>query len=232
MLWKQLTPQYRRLLKNGQRGQAIVVNAKADRSAGTSGAMGRDGLAGIGGPGGIYGWNVTIRVTLPGGGTADVDRYVEAASTRDITPGMTLPIRFDPAEPARVEIDVPALTGVTGSTSASHATRAGGTGGSTRPDGGKATEGHGGNQPDPRVRRARVALREARRRGDPAKVEQLTAELDELEHGSTHARAQSRSGPGAEPIEQRLAKRPQLREDGILTPEEYTAQRQHIVDSP
>ncbi len=73
--------------------------------------MGRDGLAGVGGPsrGGVYGWNVTIRVTLPDGSALDVDRYIEAASAAGIRPGMTVPIRFDPAKPSRVEIDIPAL---------------------------------------------------------------------------------------------------------------------------
>lgn len=73
------------------------------------------------------------------------------------------------------------------------------------------------------------AVREARRRGDTAEVERLTTELEQLEHGNTHAR--SRNLPGAESIEQRLAKLQQLRDDGVLTPEEYTAQRQRVLDS-
>lgn len=94
---------------------------------------------------------------------------------------------------------------------------------------GPAAEGQHGNQPDPQVRRARVAVREARRRGDTAEVERLTRQLEQLEHGSTHAR--SPNTPGAESIEQRLAKLQQLCDDGVVTPEEYTAQRQRILDS-
>jgi hypothetical protein len=111
MLWKQLSPRYRSLLRNGQRGEAVVVSAKVDRTDGTSGGMGRDGLAGLGdrSRGGVYGWNVTLRVTFPDGRTADFERYVEAASAPQITPGMTLPIRFDAAKPSRVEVDLPAL---------------------------------------------------------------------------------------------------------------------------
>ena len=88
-----------------------MVNARADRSKGSSGGMGRDGFAALEGSsgGGIYGWNVTIRVTLPNGETADFDRYIEAASAPHLRPGMTLPIRFDPGKASRVEIDVPAL---------------------------------------------------------------------------------------------------------------------------
>ena len=103
MLWKQLNPGYRRLLRSGQRGEAVVVSVKADRGGGSNV-----------GPG-IYGWNVTIRVKFPDGGTADFDRYVEASSVSSelialgISPGTMLPIRFDPAKPSRVEIDTDAL---------------------------------------------------------------------------------------------------------------------------
>jgi Protein of unknown function (DUF3592) len=95
MLWKQLSPRYRRLLRSGQRGEAVVVDSTVDRSNSDSF--------------GIYGWKVTIRVKLAGGGTADFDRYVEAANADDVTPGMILPVRFDPAKPSRVEIDAGAL---------------------------------------------------------------------------------------------------------------------------
>jgi hypothetical protein len=103
MLWKQLNPGYRRLLRSGQRGEAVVVSVKADRGGGSNV-----------GPG-IYGWNVTIRVKFPDGGTADFDRYVEASGVSSklmafgINPGTVLPIRFDPAKPSRVEIDTDAL---------------------------------------------------------------------------------------------------------------------------
>jgi hypothetical protein len=86
---------------------------------------------------------------------------------------------------------------------------------------------HGSSQPDPQVRRARVALREARRSGDTAEVERLAAELNRLEHGD----APGRPRPGPESIEQRLEKLQKLRDDGVLTPEEYTAQRHRILDS-
>lgn len=103
MLWKQLSPRYRRLLRSGQRGEAVVVSAKADRGGGSNV-----------GPG-IFGWNVTIRVKFPDGSTADFHRYVEASSVSSgliafgVSPGAVLPIRFDPAKPARVEIDTDAL---------------------------------------------------------------------------------------------------------------------------
>jgi hypothetical protein len=99
MLWKQLNPRYRKLLRSGQQGEAVVVQAKEDRGGGSNV-----------GPG-IYGWDVTIRVKLPNGETADHERYVEATTLPDamIGPGTKLPIRFDPSNPSRVEIDTGAL---------------------------------------------------------------------------------------------------------------------------
>lgn len=99
MLWKQLSPRYRKLLKTGQQGQAVVVSAKADRGGGSNV-----------GPG-IYGWNVTIRVKAPDGSVRDFKRYIEATATRafSIEPGDTVPVRLDPDNPARVEIDTGVL---------------------------------------------------------------------------------------------------------------------------
>ena len=97
------------------------------------------------------------------------------------------------------------------------------------PGSAEATASHRSGQPDPQLRRARVALREARRKGDSAEVDRLTAELDALEHGNTHAHAPNASG--VQPIEHRLAHLQQLHDTGVLTLEEYTAQRQRILDS-
>lgn len=96
MLWKQLNPRYRKLLKDGQQGEAVVVAAKADRTS--------RGL-------GLFGWNVTIRVKLPDGSVKELERYIEAGhvDASFVHPGHTVPIRFDPNKPSRVEIDTGAL---------------------------------------------------------------------------------------------------------------------------
>jgi hypothetical protein len=99
MLWKQLNPRYRKLLRGGRQGQAVVVRSEADEARDDA----RDDRFGI------FGWNVTIRVKYPEGDTADFDRYVEAKYADAITTGMTLPIRFDPGKRSRVEIDTEAL---------------------------------------------------------------------------------------------------------------------------
>ena len=103
MLWKQLSPGYRRLLRHGRQGEAIIVDATADRVKGRIG--------------GICGWQVTLRVKFGDGSTADYRRYLEASvvtdgdgrSLLDPSPGMTLPIRYDPANRSKVEIDTAAV---------------------------------------------------------------------------------------------------------------------------
>jgi hypothetical protein len=105
MLWKQLSPGYRRLLRNGSRGEAVVVEAQADRQKNSR-------------IGGIMGWQMTIRVKFADGSTADYERYLEASvvtdddgrSVLDPTAGMILPIRFNPDDRSKVEIDTVALT--------------------------------------------------------------------------------------------------------------------------
>jgi hypothetical protein len=99
MLWKQLNPRYRKLLRNGRQGQAVVVDATVD---GARDDMRTDST-------GFFGWNVTIRVKYDDDATADVDRYIEARNASAISPGMVVPIRFDPRKRSRVEIDTEAL---------------------------------------------------------------------------------------------------------------------------
>ena len=99
MLWKQLNPRYRKLLRDGQQGQAVVVDAKVD---GARDDMRTDST-------GLFGWNVTIRVKYGDGTTADFDRYIEAESADAIAPGVVVPIRFDPQKRSRVEIDTEAM---------------------------------------------------------------------------------------------------------------------------
>jgi hypothetical protein len=91
MLWKQLSPRYRQLLRNGSRGQAVVVDAEEEAT--------RSDKAGI------YGWNVTIRVKNLDGTTSDFKRYIEAKYADGVSAGMVVPIRYDPNKRSRVEID-------------------------------------------------------------------------------------------------------------------------------
>jgi hypothetical protein len=99
VLWKQLNPRYRKLLRSGSRGQAVVVDAEAD---GARDDMRTDST-------GLFGWDATIRVKYDDGTTADFERYIEAKSTDSIAPGVIVPIRFDPRKRSRVEIDTEAL---------------------------------------------------------------------------------------------------------------------------
>ena len=114
MLWKELDPRYRRLLRDGQQGDAVVVSVKTDATAGSSSMIG-DGMSGT--SAGVFGWNLTIRVKFEDGTTADHERYLEAMQHGEslrslgIAPrvGMILPVRFDANNRSRVEIDSAAL---------------------------------------------------------------------------------------------------------------------------
>ena len=99
MLWKQLNPRYRKLLRDGQQGQAVVVRAEAD---GARDDVRTDSA-------GLFGWNVTIRVKYDDGTTADFDRYIEARAADRIAPSVIVPIRFDAHKRSRVEIDTEAM---------------------------------------------------------------------------------------------------------------------------
>jgi hypothetical protein len=99
MLWKQLNPRYRKLLRDGQQGQAVVVEAEAD---GARDDVRTDSV-------GLFGWNVKIRVKYDDGTTTDFDRYIEARSADRIAPGVVVPIRFDAHKRSRVEIDTQAM---------------------------------------------------------------------------------------------------------------------------
>jgi hypothetical protein len=114
MLWKQLDPRYRRLLRDGQRGDAVVVSVKMDATAGSPGMIG-EGTPGT--SAGVFGWNLTIRVKFEDGTTADHERYLDAMQHGEslrslgLAPqvGTILPVRFDPTNRSRVEIDIAAL---------------------------------------------------------------------------------------------------------------------------
>jgi hypothetical protein len=99
MLWKQLNPRYRKLLRDGRQAQAVVVDATRD---GARDDVRTDSA-------GVFGWNVTIRVTYDDGTTAEFDRYIEAKYSDSIAPGVVIPIRFDPRKRSRVEIDTEAM---------------------------------------------------------------------------------------------------------------------------
>jgi hypothetical protein len=106
MLWKQLNPRYRKLMRDGLKGAGLIVDVKEDRLKGQIG--------------GLVGWHVTLRVKFADGSSSDLKRYVEASVLTDasdrsilqlpIAAGKTLPIRVDPKNRSRVEIDTAALT--------------------------------------------------------------------------------------------------------------------------
>src|SRR5438128_2183925 len=106
MLWRQFKPSYRRLLREGAQGEAVIVHVEVDDFSG----VGRGGDPYYD----LRGWNVTVRVVFDDGSTAELERYVKnyeypPKGFPALEPGDTLPIRYDPNDHSRVEIDKPAL---------------------------------------------------------------------------------------------------------------------------
>jgi hypothetical protein len=105
---------YRRLLKKGTQGEAEIVRAESV-------------LGGVGRVAATKGWNVTLQVKFDDGSTAEVERYLKneeissfskasraarrAGADRwpELEAGGTLPIRYDPKDHSRVEIDTRAV---------------------------------------------------------------------------------------------------------------------------
>lgn len=85
--------------------------------------------------------------------------------------------------------------------------------------------------PNPKADIARRAIEQAKRNGDTAAVERMTAWLAELEASGAQDRPTSPDATGGESIQERLAKLQQLRDEGLLTPDEYSVQRQRILDA-
>ena len=69
------------------------------------------GLTSYGTPSGDFGdFGVKVRVRLPDGSTAEFERGpLEARNVGRLFEGSVVPVRYDPAKPSRVVLDVPAL---------------------------------------------------------------------------------------------------------------------------
>ncbi len=94
MLWRQLRPGYRKLLRSGAAGQAVVVKSKAVSE--------NTGL-------GAYAHELTLRLRFDDGTETTVTRVAEVADLAGPRPGAVLPVRYDPNDHGKVEIDVAAL---------------------------------------------------------------------------------------------------------------------------
>src|SRR3954454_8428597 len=90
MLLRNLRPDVRKIQHGGERATGIVLAVKA-RPAGTSG---------------VSRFTLTIEAQLPSG-RHTTERYCDSPAFHGADPGVgdTLPLRYDPADHAKVEID-------------------------------------------------------------------------------------------------------------------------------
>ncbi len=94
MLWRSLAPGYRRLLRSGAAGEAMV-HAVKPLSENT-------GL-------GAYANELTLHVRFDDGSETTVTRVAEVSDLGGPGPGTIVPVRYDPRDHRRIEIDVAAV---------------------------------------------------------------------------------------------------------------------------
>ncbi len=91
MLWRQLRPDYRKLLRRGAAGKAVVVKSRALSES--------TGL-------GAYTHELTLRLRFDDGTETTVTRVAEVSDVTAARPGAVVPVRYDPRDHDKVEIDV------------------------------------------------------------------------------------------------------------------------------
>ncbi len=94
MLWREMRPGHRKLLRGGTQGQGVVRHVK--RLSQNTGK-------------GSYASLVTLHMRFDDGTDVTVDRVVEVGVLRLPRPGDIVPVRFDPKDHRRLEVDVPAI---------------------------------------------------------------------------------------------------------------------------
>ncbi len=97
MLWRQLRPRYRKLLHSGAQGKAVVHAVKPLSQIREQGSSG------------VYASVLTLHLRFDDGTAVEVDRVAELGVLKSPSPGDIVPVRFDPDDHSRVEIDVPAI---------------------------------------------------------------------------------------------------------------------------
>ena len=163
---------------------------------------------------GTYG--IEFRVTFPDGSTADVkERFLDASNQGYVSEGDVVPVRYDPSDYSKVRLDVPALEAPLKDAQAAQGARVdaalarlGEPGAGT---GGEA--GVEGSTPEDKSR-------------------EVKAQLDRMAAANPESVVNLSSGSpdrfGSDP-EDRLAKLADLKERGVLSDEEFAAEKAKIL---
>jgi hypothetical protein len=115
---------------------------------------------------------LALRVRFADGSTVDVEREVGGIHNRNFvaTAGDVLPVRYDPKNPSKLEIDWPAVDARRAEWKADIADLS-------------ARQARVGDSSNAKADLIRISIVQAKRKGDAAEVERLTAMLADIEHG-------------------------------------------------
>jgi hypothetical protein len=159
---------------------------------------------------GTYG--IEFRVKFPDGSTADVkERFLDADNQGWISEGDVVPVRYDPSDYSKVVLDVPAVEAPV---------KAGKAAQGARVDAGVANLGEPGSAPGVQALSGLGNIGNLK-----AQLKQMAAENP----GSVVNLSSAPSGQSASNPEDRLAKLADLKERGVLTDEEFAAEKAKIL---
>jgi hypothetical protein len=207
-----------KLLKDGATAKAVVTEA---RSSG--------GQSYGGGPSAVV-YHLRLRVQFDDGSTAEtsctVGNFVQGTDLF-FSEGDVAPVRYDPADRSKVELDVAAYTALKQARAEDLKDQAIARSEAELAGGERSGDAADAETPDEVIERVRTsgtlptfseikALRDV-----PGGREALQAALSGTASTATHSGS----------VEQRLAKLDRLRDEGLVTQEEYSAQRTRILDS-
>ena len=161
-----------KLLRDGAEAQGVVIES----IVATSGEGGT-----------VDKYKVKVRVRFDDGSSAEISSKLLRHEVGYHYEGAILPIRYDPQDLSKIEIDVPKLEAQLEARTAEVKAEAIERGEreltiQASELAAKSADALDGEPSDPRADLIRLSIRQAMRRGDDAEVERLTATLADLEH--------------------------------------------------
>ena len=161
-----------KLLRDGGEAQGVVIES----IVATSGEGGT-----------VDKYKVKVRVRFDDGSSAEISSKLFRHEVGYHYEGAILPIRYDPQDLSKIEIDVPKLEAQFEARTAEVKAEAIERGEreltiQASEFAAKSADALDGGPSDPRADLIRLSIRQAMRRGDDAEVERLTATLADLEH--------------------------------------------------
>jgi hypothetical protein len=145
--------------REGATASGVVLQAEYHEVSGLSGGT-HEGNS----------YRVTVRVTFDDRSTAEMSQQLKRDEVGRLYEGDTVPIRYDPTDRSRLEIDQPALAARTAEWKADIADL-------------KARQDREGDSSNPKADLIRLSIVKAKHKGDAAEVQRLSAMLADLDRG-------------------------------------------------